>query len=119
MAVKKKATKKKTVKKKVAKKKVVRTSAPKTKKASVKPVANKTPARKVVGMRATSGKFRRVLKNLVLFVILALISFLLYGVSGEQMYRDFFSLLTWILSFIAVAFLILLLVLLFLKVLRK
>jgi len=80
-------------------------------KTSKKPVVKK--------VRATKRKFRLVAKNLILFIILSLLSFLLYNVSSDQMYRDFFSLLTWILGFIAVAFFIVLLILFFLKVLKK
>lgn len=100
------------------------------KKASVKKVFNKRVSKvvskpvvkqKVVQRRilVTPSKFRLVLKNLILFVLLAVISFIFFQASSNQMYIDFFLLLTWILGFISVAFLIALLVLLFLKVIRR
>jgi hypothetical protein len=97
------------------------------KKVSKKKVSKKKVSRKVALAKSTNkkrilvnpNKFRLVLKNLILFVILALISFVSYKVATNQMYIDFFLLLTWILGFIAVAFLISLLVLLFLRAIRK
>jgi hypothetical protein len=99
----------------MAKKKVTR------KKASKKKVSRKAVVKQVSQKRilVTPSKFRLVLKNLILFVILALISFVFYKVSKNQLYVDFFALLTWILGFIAVAFLISLLVLLLLKAVKK
>jgi hypothetical protein len=96
--------KKKVVKRKVSRKKVS--------KAVAKPVNQKR-------VLVTPSKFNLVLKNLILFVLLAVISYVLSAVSTNQLYIDFFLLLTWILGFIGVAFLISLLVLLFLRVIRK
>lgn len=109
----------------MAKKKVVRKKS--KKKAAKKVVRRKSPVkRKTVRknalpkkVRATKRKIGLVLKNLILFVILALISFLLYSVSGKEVYQDFFYLLALILGFIALAFLIVLLILLFMRAFRK
>ena len=101
--------KKKGVKKKAAKKRTV-------KKSSRKMSTSMTMSKKV---RSTKRKIILVARNLILFIILALLSFLLSIVSGGQIYRDFFSLLTWILGFVAVAFLIAFLILLILKSLKK
>lgn len=101
--------KKKVTRKKASKKKVSR--------AVAKPVAKQQVTQKRI--LVTPSKFRLVLKNLILFVILAVISFIFFQASSNQMYIDFFLLLTWILGFIAVAFLIALLVLLFLKAIRR
>ena len=105
------AKKKVTKKKAVSKKKVARKPAVKAKKA--KPEAKKGR------LLATPSKFRIVTKNLILFVILAILSFILGVVSKSQVYIDFFALLGWILTFIAIAFLISLLVLVFLKAFKK
>jgi ABC-type multidrug transport system permease subunit len=86
------------------------------KKTSKSAVARPVSQRRIL---VTPSKFRLVLKNLILFVILAVLSFVLYSVSTNQLYKDFFILLAWILGFIGVAFLISLLVLLFLKAIRK
>jgi hypothetical protein len=96
--------KKKVVKRKVSRKKVS--------KAVAKPVNQKR-------VLVTPSKFRLVLKNLILFALLAVISLILAVVSKNQLYKDFFLLLTWILGFIGVAFLISMLVLLFLRVIKK
>ena len=71
--------KKKVGKKKVSKKKNVKRKAPKTiaKKISQKPMMKKQ-------VRATPSRIKLVLKNLILFVILSLISYLLYNVSNNE-----------------------------------
>ena len=75
---------------------------------SVKP----SRSRKVV---ASKRKIRLVLVNLALFAILSLISVLLYNVFSDEILLSFFFMSTIILGFITVAFLIVYLVLLFMK----
>lgn len=104
----KKAVKKKTTKK-VAKKKTV--------KKSVKKVAHKPMKSKPV--RATPRKIKFVLRNLILFIVLSIISYLLYTVSSDVVLKPFFYFLTMILGVIALAFLISLLVFLVLRSMRK
>lgn len=60
-----------------------------------------------------------VLKNLILFTILSLVSFTLYFISSNELLINFFYLLTIILGFIAGAFLIILLVFLTMKLIKK
>lgn len=111
-AVKKKATKK-AAKKKTSKKKIVK----KAPKKSVKKVARKPMKSRQV--RATPRRVKFTLRNLILFIILALISYLLYVVSNNAIYETFFYFLAMILGFIALAFLISLLVFLVLRMMRK
>jgi len=113
MAAKKK-TAKKTSKKKAVKKKSVkkrRKSSPGVKKSSPKPVARK--------IRATRTRINLVVKNLILFIVLTLISYILYAVSTNELFDSFFYLLSMILGFVSLAFLISLLVLLILKAMRR
>lgn len=110
----KKKTAKKTSKKKVVKKKPVKKtkkSSPRIKKSSTKPVARK--------IRATNTRINLVVKNLILFTVLTLISYILYAVSTNELFDSFFYLLSMVLGFVSLAFLISLLVLLFLRVMRK
>lgn len=86
--------------------------------------AAKNSARRVVVKpttlaRSSQRKIVIVVKNLVLFAILSLISWLLYSVSNVEMYENLFLLLAYILGFTAVAFLIVLFVLLLLRLIRK
>jgi len=53
--------------------------------------------------------FRLVLRNLTLFLVLSLISFLLYYVSESKFYENLFLLVTFIFGFITLAFFIVLL----------
>ncbi|MGD9276677.1 MAG: hypothetical protein PVJ67_05880 [Candidatus Pacearchaeota archaeon] len=100
----KKSVKKKTAKK-VARKKIV------------KKVSNKRVSKKAV--RPTSKKLNIVVKNLILFAVLSLLSFMLYKVSSSEVYMNLFSILSMILFFIALAFFIVLLVFLLLRVMKK
>jgi hypothetical protein len=110
---------KKSVKKKVSKKKVSKGVSKKPVKASSQKIAKKKIQNKTGSMRVTKNKLRLVTKDLLLFVILTLISYILKTVSGSEIYIDFFDITTFVLGSIAVAFLIVLLVLLFLRALRK
>jgi polyferredoxin len=74
---------------------------------------------KQVRVRATKRKINLVLKNLILFTILALGSLLLYSVSNNDLFINLFKLLAMILGFVGVAFLIVLLALLILKFMKK
>jgi preprotein translocase subunit Sec63 len=70
--------------------------------------------------RASSRKVGLVVKNLVLFVILAVASYLLYNVTTlDTIYNNLFYLLAIILGFVSLAFLIVLLILLVMKGLKK
>ena len=64
-------------------------------------------------------KINLVLKNLVLFTILALASFLLYFVSSDELLVNLFALLSIVLGFVAGAFLIILLVFFFMRMMKK
>ncbi len=101
-------------KKKVVKKKVVRKRSP-----VKKSVARKIPVRPKRRVRATKRKINLVLRNLIIFVVLAVLSSLLYSVSNSLMYQEFFLFLSWILGFVALAFLISLLVLLIFKSMKR
>ena len=99
----------------MVKKKSVKKPRRKTTKKKVSRVANKS--KRLV--RASKRKINLVLKNLILFIILFVLSFVLYSVSEQEMYVNLFGLLSVILGFIGVAFLIVLLVFLFLKAMKK
>ena len=66
----------------------------------------------------TSKKFSVVLKNLILFAVLSIISFTLYKVSEKEIYMNLFYIIFMLSVLVALAFLIAH-ILLFLKVLKK
>ena len=89
-----------------------------------KSVQAKVSKKKPVGknkkmVRSTPKKINLVLKNLILFVILFVLSGILYAVSGSEIYKNLFLLLSIIFGFVGVAFLIVLLIFLFLKIMKK
>ena len=92
----------------MAKKKVKRKRTGKVKGAS--PVAY---------VRASSRKINLALRNLILFVIISFISFILYKVSSNEVLLNFFNLLYIVAGFIALAFLIVLLILVLLRAMGK
>ena len=70
--------------------------------------------------RASPRKIGLVVKNLVLFVILAVASYLLYNVTTpDSILNNLFFLLAIVLGFISLAFLIVLLILLIMKGLKR
>ena len=74
------------------------------------PVKKRTIPVKQITSRYNS---RLALRDLILFAILTIISFILFTVSGNSLYQDTFYLLAILFGFIAVAFLIVLLVIVF------
>ena len=80
-----------------------------SKKSSVKK-ENKKPSRKKISL---------VWKNLVLFGILFLASFMLYIVTSNELLNDFFYLLSIVLGAITGAFILILLVFFVMKLMRK
>ena len=89
-----------------------------------KKTVTKVSKKKTVGksmrmVRASKRKINLVLKNLILFVVMSLISFGLYNILNNEIFKNLFSLLAMIFGFISVAFLIVLLVFLILKLMRK
>ena len=113
MAAKKKRVKKKSAKKAVRKK----TPAKKSVSRSVSKKASHISSKKV---RATGKKITLVSRNLILFIVLSLLSFLLYLVSNNKpLYAEFFRVLSWILGAIALAFFIAFLILIIMKAMRK
>jgi len=60
-----------------------------------------------------------VLRNLILFVILFVLFLVLDLVTSNELLDNFFGMLTWITGFIAVAFLIIFLILWFMKLMKK
>ncbi len=104
-SVKKKAAKsvKKAAKKSTSKKKVSRSKSPK-RSSAVKP---------------TDNRIRLALRDLLLFVILSMVSYLIYTVSGNTLYEQFFGVVSIILGFIALAFLVAVLVLVLMKAMKK
>ena len=70
-------------------------------------------------VRATKRKIRLVLRNLILFTVLATISLFFYILLNNEMLKSLFQLLAMILGFVGLAFLIVLLALLILKMMKK
>ena len=64
-------------------------------------------------------KIQLILKNLLIFTIVFILSLVLYTVSSSPMLINFFYLVSMVLGFVIVAFVIVLLVLLFLKLFRR
>ena len=106
----------------MAKKKSVRKLVRKNKKI----LARKSPAKAKRIKKEAPKKFARynkkkfdlVLKNLIFFVILFIVSLALYNVSGKG-FENLFFLLSLIFGFVSVAFLIVLLIFLILKGMKK
>lgn len=69
--------------------------------------------------RASGKKIGFVFKKLILFVILAVASYLLYNVTSEGILNNLFFLLTFVFGFISLAFLIVLLIMLIMKGLKR
>jgi len=84
----------------------------KTRRSATKRVSKIVSTKRVV---ASKRKMSLVLTNLVLFVVLFLISMLLYNVFSDEILLSFFFITTVITGLIAVAFLISYLVLVFMK----
>lgn len=70
-------------------------------------------------VRASKRKFVSVAKKFFLALILSIISFALFSVSGNTFAQNLFFLLSFVFGFVAVAFLIVLLVLLFMRGFKK
>jgi len=69
--------------------------------------------------RSIKKKFNLVLYNLIIFIVLFVASALLYLVSNNDFYSNVFYLLAILLGFISIAFLIVLLVFVFVKLNKK
>ena len=107
--------KKKTVKK--ASKKIVKKKAVAKKNSVAKKTVN--PKAKPKMVRASINKLNLVLKNIFSFLILFIISFVLYTVSVKEIYQETFFIFSILFGFIVLAFVLVLLVLYFLRVLRR
>jgi apolipoprotein N-acyltransferase len=69
----------------------------------------------IASVKPTRNKIRLILKDLILFVVLTIISWIVFSFSASEI----IYLVTLILAFISLAFLIVLLVLLLLKALKR
>ena len=71
--------------------------------------------KKAIPLKQITSRYssRLALRDLILFALLSIISFILYTVSGNSLYQDTFYLLGILFLFIAVAFLIVFLVIIF------
>ena len=106
----------------MVKKKVKRVAGKKIKRPVTKKI-KKVRRTKIVSkskrlIRSSRRKVNIVIKNLVLFSILSFVLWILSTISGVE-YTNLFLLLSVILGFVAVAFLIALVALLFLRLMRK
>lgn len=84
-----------------------------------KRVRKKTSVKRVAKRTVADRRKTIVLRNLILFVILFVLFLVLDLVTSNELLDNFFGMLTWITAFIAVAFLIILLILWFLKLIKK
>ncbi|MFH1585541.1 MAG: hypothetical protein ABIB79_02140 [archaeon] len=64
-------------------------------------------------------KFKIVRRQLIFFVILTLISYALFTVSNEEMYMNLFEFLYVIFGFVSIAFLIIFVAFLFMRLMKK
>ena len=85
----------------------------KSRKKSVKVVS--TSKKRTIPVKQITSRYnsRLALRDLILFALLSIISFILYTVSGNTLYQDTFNLLAILFGFISVAFLIVFLVIIF------
>jgi Flp pilus assembly protein TadB len=104
-----------------------------TKKKAKRVVRRKTPVRKanqkiksarrvksiIRPVRSTERKRRLVVNNLIFFVILAVISYILKVAASVEIYVNLFAILSMIFFFVALAFLVIYLALFFLKLMKK
>ena len=81
-------------------------------------VMRKSSSKKVV--RSNIRKISLVSKNLITFVILFVVSLVLYSASSSNsIYENLFAILTMIFGFVSLAFLIVFLIFVFMKMLKK
>jgi len=69
--------------------------------------------------REPSSKLNLVVKNLILFFILFVISLVLYSVSVQEVYLNLFGLLSILFGFVSFAFVVVLFILIILKIARN
>ncbi len=69
--------------------------------------------------KKTERKIGVIAKNLILFVILFVFSFILYNVSDQEMYVNLFFLLSVVFGFVVISFLIVYLIFFFVRIMRK
>lgn len=87
----------------------------------------KRKVKRVVGKRVrtvktlvrTREKKRLVFRNLILFALISIVCYILYTISNTGMFQNLFWLLSMVTGFVALAFLIVWLVFLLLKVMEK
>lgn len=84
-------------------------------------MAKKKRAKKrtVKTVRSTKNKLNLAWKNFLLFLSIFVVSLILYNMSSNALFINFFALISMIAGFVAFAFLIVLLVLWILKISRK
>jgi hypothetical protein len=68
---------------------------------------------------STKNKLNLAWKNFILFLILFIVSWVLYSMSSNALFINFFAIISMITGFVAFAFLIVLLVLWVLKISKK
>lgn len=89
------------------------------KRRSKKILKTKQNSKSLSSVAPSKKKFGLVLKNLGTFLILLIVSILLYSQSSTDFWINFFLLLSMLFGFLVMTFLLVFLVFLFLKILRK
>ena len=116
MAAKKRKSVKKTVKRNASKKSVVQTTGIHQ---AIKSIPSKIKESSRTILDTIHSKVNLILKNLLLFVVLFIVFFVLYNFSSLPLYENLFLILTMIFGFLSIAFLIALLVFVFMRLLKK
>ena len=88
-------------------------------KRAVKRASGKSASSKNFGRNDLKAKIRIVLNNLLLFVALSLVSFVLFRFLQNDILVNLFYVMSMVFGFVSIGFLITLLVLLFMKVVKK
>ena len=103
----------------MAKKKVAKRA--KVSKRPVKKVLAKTSAKVVSSLKSATGSrgLRIAVRNLILFAIIFVISIVIYSLVNDDVLNQFFLMMSFLSGFVAVAFLVVALVFLFLKIIRR
>jgi len=91
----------------------------KTKPAEKKVASKKTAPRRPTPVSLRSRRISKTLKNLVLFGVLFIISVAIASISNNELIEELFWILAILTGFVAVAFIIVLLILFFMKQIKK
>ena len=107
------------VNRKKVKKATKKTSKKRVASSKVKKSSGRSKKLRVVSRRASGRKFKSVISNFIVFLILFVASYLLYNVSSAGVVADLLFVLAVIFAFVCVALIIVLLILSFLRLAKR